>query len=142
MTVAEKGAMKAHLGVFVLAGLLAGACADSPPQLANPASVNCTEKGGKLLMASKPGGAYGICIFEDNRQCEEWALMRGQCPVGGMKVTGYTTEAAVYCAITGGAYRVTAQAANDRPEYGVCTLPGGPTCDAVAYYAGSCPARS
>jgi putative hemolysin len=32
-------------------------------------------------------GQYGVCFFEDNRQCEEWALLRGDCPVGGKKVT-------------------------------------------------------
>ena len=48
------------------------------------------------------GGQIGVCYFEDNRQCEEWALMRGECPVGGVKVTGYVTPAGRYCAITGG----------------------------------------
>lgn len=47
-------------------------------------------------------GQYGVCLFEDNRQCEEWALLRGQCPVGGLKITGYENEAQIYCAITGG----------------------------------------
>jgi hypothetical protein len=32
-----------------------------------------------------------VCVFGDNRQCEEWALMRGQCPAGGIRVTGYVT---------------------------------------------------
>jgi len=35
-------------------------------------------------------------------QCEEWAMARGECPVGGVKVSGYNTSAARYCAITGG----------------------------------------
>lgn len=70
--------------------------------LANPASENCIKKGGKIEIRKNKIGEYGVCFFEDNRQCEEWALFRGQCPVGGLKITGYDTEAEIYCAITGG----------------------------------------
>ncbi|MFH1253512.1 MAG: DUF333 domain-containing protein [Candidatus Uhrbacteria bacterium] len=107
--------------------------------LANPASVNCTEKGGTLQIEKRPdGGEFGVCYFEDNRQCEEWALMRGDCPVGGRKVTGYITEAGRYCAITGGEYTTTE--VNDWPENekGTCKLPGGEICEAETYYGGSC----
>lgn len=72
--------------------------------LANPASKNCIEKGGKLKIKINPKGEYGICIFEDNKQCEEWALLRGECPAGGVKITGYQTEQAKSCAIIGGNY--------------------------------------
>ena len=41
-------------------------------------------------------------MFEDNRQCEEWALFRGDCKMGGRKITGFDNEAEVYCAINGG----------------------------------------
>jgi putative hemolysin/predicted metal-dependent phosphoesterase TrpH len=61
--------------------------------IANPASVNCINKGGTLsIQKSADGGEYGICIFEDNRQCEEWALFRGECPAGGRKATGIPVE--------------------------------------------------
>lgn len=70
--------------------------------LANPASVNCFNKGGTLIMKDNKNGQYGVCVFDDNRQCEEWALFRGECPVGGRKITGYETEAQTFCAITGG----------------------------------------
>ena len=33
-------------------------------------------------------------------------MMRGDCRTGGIKVTGFATPAARYCAITGGAYTV------------------------------------
>lgn len=57
--------------------------------IANPASVNCINQGGRLsIQKREDGGEYGICIFEDNGQCEEWALYRGECPAGGRKVTG------------------------------------------------------
>ena len=73
-------------------------------QIANPASTNCLDQGGQLTIKQKPkgGGEYGICVFEDNYQCEEWALLRGECSLPGRKITGYDTDAQIYCAITGG----------------------------------------
>ncbi len=69
--------------------------AASSASMANPASVNCEKVGGSLKIEERPdGGQYGVCMFADNMQCEEWALMRGECPAGGVKVTGYTTPAA------------------------------------------------
>jgi len=117
---------------------------DTPAQLANPASANCEQQGGTLLLMTKTVdgqnlGQYGICYFEDNRQCEEWAMMRGDCPVGGLKVTGYATPAATYCAITGGTYAITKQESGETPEQGNCTLKSGKVCDAWAYYKGECP---
>ncbi|HKE84686.1 MAG TPA: DUF333 domain-containing protein, partial [Vicinamibacterales bacterium] len=77
-------------------------------QLANPASTHCVEQGGKLGIERRPDGAeFGVCFLEDNRQCEEWALLRGECPPTGAKITGYNTQAGRYCAITGGRYAVT-----------------------------------
>jgi len=96
--------------------------------LANPASVNCIKMGGTLTLEKRgAGGEIGVCYFEDNRQCEEWALLRGNCPKGGLKVTGYDTPAARYCAITGGKYQ--------DPD---CTLSDGHVCNATAYYDGLC----
>lgn len=105
--------------------------------ISNPASVNCEEKGGFLRMEKRgDGGEFGVCYFEDNRQCEEWALFRGECPVGGRKVTGYITEAARYCAITGGEYTITNETAS--PEEGNCKLPKGTVCNAQDFYDGKC----
>lgn len=110
----------------------------SSPQPANRASVRCVEKGGALRIERRPdGGQYGLCVFADNYQCEEWAMFRGDCPVGGLRVTGYVTPAARYCAVTGGRYAVIANSGLP-DEQGSCLLPGGRTCDAVAYYAGAC----
>jgi putative hemolysin len=107
-------------------------------QIANPASVNCIKQGGTLTIQKRgDGGEYGICMFEDNRQCEEWALLYGECPVGGLKVTGYITPAAQYCAITGGTYTVTGNS-NTPDETGTCAFKNGQTCDAGDYYNGKC----
>jgi len=107
-------------------------------QLANPASQNCAARGGTLQIERRTdGGQYGVCVFVDNYQCEEWALFRGECPVGGLRVTGYITPAARYCAIIGGRYTVVGRS-GAADEQGACALPGGKACDAAAYYAGTC----
>lgn len=99
--------------------------------IANPASVNCTEKGGQLKMAKKPDGSeYGLCYFEDNRACEEWAMFRGECPIGGVKTTGFDTEAQSFCAWSGGKTLAV--------ENAVCTFSDGSTCLADDFYAGTC----
>jgi len=104
--------------------------------LANPASQNCIQKGGTLEMRKNKQGEYGVCLFDDNRQCEEWALFRGQCPVGGMKVTGYENDAEVYCAITGG------QVEGLNTETPMCKRVDGTYCNAQANLDGECPSPS
>src|SRR5262245_26213596 len=87
----------------LLAAAIITACGQKPPVVnrANPASTNCMQQGGKHVVERGPGGEFGICQFSDNRQCEEWALLRGQCPQGGIRIAGYVTAGARYCAITG-----------------------------------------
>lgn len=122
---------------IALALCLATASALAQAQLANPASQNCVREGGTLKIEHRPdGGQYGVCVFTDNYQCEEWALFRGECPKTGLRVTGYLTPAGRYCAITGGRYTVVSESAAG--EQGVCSLPGGKACSADAYYAGTC----
>jgi putative hemolysin/membrane-bound inhibitor of C-type lysozyme len=112
--------------------------ADAQTTLANPASQNCAAKGGKLTIEKKPnGGQFGVCLFDDNMQCEEWSMLRGQCRTGGIKVTGFSTAAGRYCAITGGTYKVVS-ASNTPDEKGTCSFAGGKTCDAAAYFDGTC----
>ncbi|MEA1051772.1 hypothetical protein U5801_18475, partial [Lamprobacter modestohalophilus] len=62
---------------------------------------------------------------------EEWALLRDDCPAGGLKVTGYDSDAEIYCAITGG--EVDMQA-------GSCQSAEGARCELEAFFAGRCPA--
>jgi len=63
--------------------------------------------------------------------------VRGGCPVGGIKVTGYITPAARYCAISGGEYQITGESGADQ-EQGTCTFKNGKTCDVWDYYNGKC----
>jgi len=50
-------------------------------QIANPASVNCINKGGKLSIVDKPEGQVGMCTLSDGTVCEEWAYFREECPI-------------------------------------------------------------
>lgn len=51
--------------------------------LANPASVYCEEQGYTLeLRTDEEGGMYGVCIFPDGSECEEWAFFQGECQPG------------------------------------------------------------
>jgi len=105
---------------------------------ANPASANCVAQGGELVPERDgSGGSFGVCRFEDNRQCEEWALLRGECPVGGLKITGYATPEARWCALRGGHWRLLS-AGNATPEQGSCSFANGRACAAHAFYAGLC----
>lgn len=100
-------------------------------QMGNPASLNCVKVGGKVIIQKRgDGGEYGLCYFDDNRACEEWALMRGDCPVGGRRTTGYDTIDQNYCAWVGGQTFAV--------ENSICTFKNGSTCSTKAFYNGTC----
>ncbi len=101
--------------------------------LANPASANCVKKGGTIEIRKNKRGEYGVCLFEDNRQCEEWSLLRGACPEGGLKVTGFENDAEIYCAITGGQVEGAGTASP------MCKRTDGTYCNAQANLDGECP---
>ena len=49
------------------------------------------------IKTDKDGGQYGVCTLENEQQCEEWALMRGECgPAMGVISNPYA-----YCAAVG-----------------------------------------
>jgi putative hemolysin len=104
---------------------------DKKVGMANPASVNCRDKGGDLQIQKKEDGReYGLCFFDDNRACEEWAMFRGECLVGGVKTTGYDTIDQKFCAWSGGQ---TSAVANSK-----CTFKNGKVCSTVDFYNGTC----
>ncbi len=48
--------------------------------LPNPASVYCLKQGGKLeIRKDEQENEYGVCIFSNGEECEEWAFFRGEC---------------------------------------------------------------
>lgn len=53
-------------------------------EIANPASVYCIDQGYSLeLRTNNDGGMYGVCVFPDGSECEEWAYFHGECAPGG-----------------------------------------------------------
>jgi len=79
---------------ILLAGGIAGCQTPPAPRpeaagktaMANPASTHCIKEGGSLVIRKRgDGGEYGVCLFKGGRECEEWALFRGECPVGGVE---------------------------------------------------------
>lgn len=46
-------------------------------KLPNPASEHCIAKGGKVdIRKDQAGNEKGMCVFEDGRECDEWAFYR------------------------------------------------------------------
>ena len=108
-------------------------------RIANPASTHCVEHGGKVVIQKRgDGGEFGICVFADNRQCEEWALFRGECPAGGISIGGCVTPEALYCAITGGQYSEEFSVSTGKSRSGTCSFRNGVSCNARDYYDGKC----
>ena len=72
-----------------------------PPgaSIANPASENCVAQGGTVDIRQSEGGEVGYCVFADGSECEEWALMRGECAPGQAAAT--FDDPFAYCAAVG-----------------------------------------
>lgn len=60
---------------------------------ANPASENCVDRGGTLeIREGAGGGQFGVCIFDDGSECEEWAFFHGLCKPGEQEDVKDTDE--------------------------------------------------
>jgi len=64
-------------------GAPAAATPEGLASMTNPASTHCVEQGGKLEIRKNAQGEYGVCVFADKSECEEWAFMRNECQPGG-----------------------------------------------------------
>ena len=105
--------------------------------MVGPTSNYCLMQGGTPRIEQRPDGIhFEVCVFPQDRQCEDWAMSYGECPTGGVPVSGYLTRAARYCAISGGQYAVTSP--TGRREQGSCTFRSGKVCDAEALWTGGC----
>jgi putative hemolysin len=62
------------------------------PAIANPAA-ELRDQGGTLSSGNAVTAGSFSLLLEDNLQCEERALMRGDCSAGGLKVTGISPAA-------------------------------------------------
>jgi len=58
---------------------------DEKPQagIANPSSVYCVKLGYQSeIRKDEAGNEFGVCIFPDKSECDEWAFYRGECQPG------------------------------------------------------------
>jgi putative hemolysin len=81
-----KGRLFISALVLTLSTLIFSGCVTPTPEpdigLPNPASVYCEEQGYTLEMRTDENGTYGVCVFPDGSECEEWAFYRGECRPG------------------------------------------------------------
>lgn len=119
------------------------------PGLPNPVSVFCEENGGKIeIREDKQGNQQGICVFPNGNECDEWAYYRGECSPDSQQVPedgqtgpqdagiiGMPNPASVNCKEKGGSLKIV-----DGPDgqTGICTFPGGATCEEWALFRGEC----
>lgn len=124
--------------VFLL-GLILSACSQESQtsDLANPASIYCLEQGYRHEMREDENGTFGVCIFPDASECEEWAYLRAGCGPGesSQQPLNMANPAALYCEEMGG--RVDMRE-NQDGQYGVCVFPDQTECEEWALYRGEC----
>lgn len=64
----------------MLEGEMPFASTEETADQVNPASAYCKEQGYHLeIRSDQAGGQYGVCIFPDGSECEEWSFYRGEC---------------------------------------------------------------
>lgn len=125
--------------VFMVSGCTLKRVNPTPiANMANPASVNCEEKGGRLeIRKDASGGEIGICVFPDGSECEEWAFFRGECQPGGAEGnTGMANPASVNCEEQGGTLEIRTDETG--AQTGFCIFPGGTECEEWALFRGEC----
>ncbi|MDD3102212.1 MAG: DUF333 domain-containing protein [Patescibacteria group bacterium] len=49
--------------------------------MVNPASKYCVEQNGTLEIRKNEAGEYGVCVFANGTECDEWEFFRGECKV-------------------------------------------------------------
>ncbi len=106
--------------------------------LPNPASVYCEQQGyTSEIRTADDGSQYGVCIFPDGSQCDEWAYYRRECAPATQDAS-MPNPASVYCEQQG--YQVEIRTASDGSQSGACIFPDGSECDEWAFFRGECKA--
>lgn len=104
---------------------------------ADKAAEYCTDNRGTIETKQKgDGSSYEVCVFNGNRQCEKEAMENGECPLGGVSLSGYITDSSAYCAVLGGRYEKSNISVG--LEKGTCSFLNGNICDADDLFGGKC----
>jgi putative hemolysin len=82
------------MGVLLFYGsFVQRAVSSEDVEIANPASVYCVQSGYTLeIRANADGSEYGVCIFPDDNECEEWAFFRNECGAGYRNLPDINSE--------------------------------------------------
>ncbi len=114
-----------------------------PAKIVNPATANCEEKGYRSkIVTTNDGSQYGVCIFPDGSECEEWAFFRGQCgptlekPITGANSSEIANPASANCVQKG--YRLDLRTDAHGNQIGVCVFPDKSECEEWAFFRGEC----
>lgn len=99
--------------------------------IANPAADNCLQQGGELEIRQGDGGEYGMCIFADGRECDEWALYHGVCEQ-------HRVSLAFFDHLAGGQYDAAAELYGGSYETLVNYNPGIDPDDVAALWRNGC----
>jgi putative hemolysin len=124
------------LSLFTILGLVAACAPVTGPVgsgIANPASEHCVAQGGALEIRQGEGGEVGYCVFPDGSECEEWALMRGECAPG--QQANMPNPASVNCVAQGGTLEIRQ---GEGGEVGYCVFADGSECEEWALMRGEC----
>ncbi|MEW5803922.1 MAG: DUF333 domain-containing protein [bacterium] len=109
----------------------------------NPAAVYCAENDGDYQIRTSPkdGSQYGVCVFSDGSECDEWAFFRGECEPSQPSLPPGSQEGVIgmnvlYCLENGGAIEIRTN--DEGSRYKACVFSDGSACDAWAYHRGEC----
>ena len=127
------------LSAMIVSGCGTAATPEPAIGMANPASVYCEGQGHTLeLRTGEDGGQYGVCMFADGGECEEWAFYRDEC--GSTDTTfesplGLANLASQYCEEQGYELEMRTDASGTA---GYCIFPDGTECEEWAFFRNEC----
>jgi putative hemolysin len=126
---------------LITAGSETSSMASDDPQasMPNPAAVYCEENDGRVeIRKDEAGNEYGLCLFPDGSECDEWAYFRGECSPGDSLAdnANLPNPASVYCVDQGGILEIRKDESGN--ETGFCLFPDGSECEEWAFYRGEC----
>lgn len=64
------------IATLLIGGALAQSALPIQRIIANPASVYCVQRGGRVEIVDTKKGQIGICVLPDGRRIEEWKFFR------------------------------------------------------------------
>ena len=62
-------------------------------EMVNPASKYCKDNGGQSeIRSNEDGSQYGVCVFKNGVECDEWDFFSGRCAKDGENFCGESTN--------------------------------------------------